>query len=198
MLRTPLSLLIVLLLGATTGAAQDGPSLGPDGEVGASLGLLPGVSSVTDRLVPVLGVSASLHLSPSLEVGGAGTMALRRVRVSPDDSPDRAELTLGYGGVLLRYHGPPGSGSNGWSAGVLLGGGTARVQSALVGQEVGTDNFFVVEPSISYRWYLRSALTASLTAGYRFTPGSDALPEVAAGQLQGLILQGGLRLLRHP
>lgn len=178
--------------------AQQGPSLGPDGEVGASLALRSGASMVADRFMPLLGLEGGLRLSESVEATAEGVLALRRIRVSPDDSPDRVELTLGYGGVGIRYHPGSGSGSNGLSLGALLGAGTARVRSALVDQEIGTDNFFVVEPSAAYQWYVRGPLIASLAVGYRFTPGSDPLPSLPAGEIQGTVFSAALRLVRSP
>jgi hypothetical protein len=192
----------LLLLAGTLGVpglqAQQGPSLGPDGAVGASLAVRPGASVIADRFVPLLGLEGGLRLSRSWEATAEGVLALRRIRVSPDDSPDRAELTLGYGGLGLRYHPGSGSGSNGLILGTLLGAGTARVSSALVNQEVGTDNFFVIEPSAAYQWYVRGPLIASIALGYRFTPGSDPLPSLPAGEIQGTVVSAAFRLVRNP
>lgn len=179
-------------------AQSEAPRLGPDGSVGAGLSLRPGASWAADRLIPTLGLSGSLHLSPNWAVAGEGVLTLGRIRVSADDSPDRTDVSLSYGGLAVRYHLPPGISSNGWSASLLLGAGTARVRSALVGQEVGTDNFFIIEPGLSYHRMFRPYLGASVAAGYRFTPGSDPLPGLEAGDLQGTVLSVGMSLIRNP
>lgn len=174
------------------------PTLGPDGTVGASLELRPAASRIADRLLPLLGVAGGVHLSPWVELAGEAVVALRRVRVSPDDSPDRSELTLGYGGVSLRYHLSPGSSASSWSGALLVGAGTARVRSTLVGQDVGTDNFFVVEPNVSYQRYFRPNVAGAVSGAYRFTPGFDPLPGLEAGSLRGFVLSLSVRFVRHP
>lgn len=191
-------LAIVLGLVAWDLSAQTQPALGSDGEVGAVFSLRSGVSTAADRVVPLLGMGFGLRLSSSFQLGGEGLMGLRTIRVSAEDSPDRSELTLGYGGVSLIYRFASDPGITGLHGGVLLGAGTARIRSSLADAEVGTDNFGIMEPFLEYRLRLRSPLGAAIGVGYRFTPGSDSLPGVPAGELSGPVLSIGLQLMRNP
>jgi hypothetical protein len=194
----PILLAVLLGLSAWELHAQSRPSLGPDGEVGAVLSIRPTVSTAADRYVPILGLGFGLRLSPGLQVGGEGLMVLRGVRVSRDDSPDRTDLRFGYGGLSIRLRPVASPDLAGWHAGLLLGAGTARIRSSLVGAEVGTENFGVVEPILEYRIGVRENIAISLAGGYRFTPGFDPLPGVEAGKLSGTTLSLVMHLVRDP
>ncbi len=179
-------------------SGQSVPGLGSDNEVGAIVSLRPAGSQVADRFMPMLGLGMALRLSSSLEIGGEGFLGLRRVGVSPQNSPEQSELAMGYGGLALRYGPGDASGLDGWRAGFLLGAGTARVRSRLVGAELDVDNFFVMEPSLEYRRGLGTILGIVVGGGYRITLGADPLPGVDSGDIQSFTLHLGLNLVRDP
>ncbi len=174
------------------------PRLGSDGEVGAVASVRPVGSRVGEHVMPLVALGFALRVSSSLEIGGEGLLGLGRVRVSADDSPDRAELGLGYGGVSIRYGPGSGKGVSGLHGAVLLGAGTARVHSTLINAELDADNFFVVEPSLEYRIGIGRGLAAAAGVGYRFTPGAAALPRVPQGATSGPALSLVLHLVRNP
>jgi hypothetical protein len=197
----------ILLLGAVLVApllpggqleGQLAPRLGVDGEVGAVASVRPVGSRVGQHVMPLLALGFALRVSPALEIGGEGLLGLRRVRVSADDSPDRAELGMGYGGVSIRYGPGSGNGVSGLHGAVLLGAGTARVHSTLINAELDADNFFVVEPSLEYRMGIGRGLAAAAGVGYRFTPGAAALPRVPHDATAGPTLSFVLHLVRNP
>lgn len=194
------ALWLCLLASAVPAASQPrlGPSLGAEREVGGFLMLRSGATRAAEGTLPLVGVGAGLRLSPSVEFGGEALFGVRPLRVSPKDSPDRAELSLGYGGAQLRVTSSGGLLVDRVSAGVLLAAGTARVRSSLIGEEVGTDNFAILEPSLGLRWRLYPALAIGVEGGYRLTLGSDALPWIEAGSLQGPTMTFSLLLVRDP
>lgn len=178
--------------------AQESPGLGSDGSVGAIVSVRPTASQVADHFMPLLGLGFALRLTPNVEIGGDGFFSLRSVRVSPDNSPDRSELALGYGGVFLRYGPGSESGNRGWNAGILAGTGTARIESALVDAELDADNFFVIEPSLEYRLPLTPRIGVAAGLSYRLTGGADPLPGVEASAIQGPSLSVAIQFIRDP
>lgn len=177
---------------------QLAPGLGAGGEVGAVASVRPVGSRVGEHLMPLLALGFALRVSPAVEIGGEGILGLQRVRVSADDSPDRTELGLGYGGVSIRYGPGSGNGVSGFHGAVLLGAGTARVHSTLVDAELDADNFFVIEPSLEYRARVGRGLAAGLGVGYRFTPGAAGLPRVPRDTTAGPTFSLVLHLVRNP
>lgn len=197
-LRLALLLLGALLVPTSHAMGQEPPSMGTGGEVGAIVSAGPTGSQVADHLMPMLGLGFHLRLTPGLEIGGDGFLSLRSVRISPDNSPDRAELALGYGGASIRFGLGGPSANSGWYAGLLAGAGTARIRSALVDAELDADNFFVIEPSLEYRIPLESRLGITAGVSYRFTAGADPLPGLDSGAIQGPALSLAIQAIRNP
>jgi hypothetical protein len=162
-----------------------------------AISLRPGASPVAGRTLPLVGIGGAVRLSPAMELGGEGVIGLGRLRVGDDDAPEPAELTLGYGGVILRYRLDAGA-SRGTTVGILLGAGTARLYSALVDAELGSENFFVVEPSLGYRFAFGSRLGGAAWGGYRLTPGAQPLPGMAADEYRGPVVSFSLSYVRDP
>jgi hypothetical protein len=198
-MRAP-RLLSFLLIACLTPAAlpAQGPGLGPASEVGWAGGVRLGALHAVDRIVPMGALSGVFRLSPRFEVGGEGVLALRSVRVSPDGSPDRSELSLGYGGLLLRYGLPPGNAARGIRPAALIGAGRARVESPLVETDIGSENFLLIEPSVEVFLPFAPRFRPTLNAGYRMVLGADDLPGVRPAQLRGVTLSLTLNLVRDP
>ena len=195
---TVAGVMIGLLLPAVSAFGQAPPSLGPDGEVGGAIWVRPALSSAVNSTLPVLGLGAALRLTPRFELGGEAVIGLHPVRVSPPASPDRSELSLGYAGVHLRVFATSGFLEDRLSGNLLAGAGTARIRSALVGTDVATDNFAVFEPSLSWRIRAPRGVQGSVGAGYRFTFGSDPLPGVDPGAIQGVVVSVAVILRWDP
>lgn len=198
MLRATVGLSALLVLACPPAAAQVVPGVGAEGEVGFAFSLRQGLTRAVGHTLPVLGLEGVLRLSPSFEAGGEGVLGLRRLPVSSGGSAGSAFVELGYGGLRLRHHTARQRSPQGWNVALLLGAGTARVLSALAETELGTDNFIVVEPSMAHSRSVGGSFVASLSAGYRFTPGADALPGVASGALRGAVASLELRLVMDP
>jgi hypothetical protein len=178
---------------------QGGPALGQGNEVGAALSLRPTLSHAAGEALSLLAIGAAIRVSPRVELGGEGVFGLNRVRVSPSGSPDHLDLTLGYGGLHLRYHAGGPAAPSGWSGGLLVGAGTGRVHSALANAEVGTENFAVLETSISHMWHIRHGIRGGISGAYRVVAALDPLPGMEEGEgLGGLSLSLVLHLLRDP
>jgi len=196
--RTVVGAMIALLLPTAPASGQTTPSLGPDGEVGGAIWVRPALSTAVNSTLPLLGLGAALRLSSRFELGGEGVMGLQHVEVSPATSPDRSELSFGYAGVHIRVFATSESLEDRLSGNLLVGAGTARIRSTLVGTEVATDNFAVFEPSLSYRFRGPRGVQGAVGAGYRFTLGSDPLPGVESGAIQGAVVSLAVILGRDP
>lgn len=189
---------LLVLVGAPPLTAQSGPALGPGNEVGAALSLRPAISHAAGKALSLLGVGAAIRVSPRMEVGGEGVFGFNQVRVSAFGSPDHLDLTLGYGGLHLRYHPDGLEGATGWSGGLLVGAGAARVHSALANAEVGSDNFAVIEASLSHLWRLGRGFRGGVAGAYRVVAALDPLPGMEDEGLSGLSLSLVLYLARDP
>jgi len=188
------------LAGAQAGAAQSSPSprLGPEGSVGAHVGASLGVGTLKGAISPQVGGRAGVDLLPWLRAGGEGTVVLNASRLVRDDSPHATELTLGYGGVFLDM-GRPSAGSSGpWSAGFLVGAGTARIRSPSLGSELDSRNFFLLEPSVARRLRLRGPLMAEGRLAYRLPLNAQPMVGVRPGDLRGGSVRITLFMVRSP
>ena len=195
-------LLVTVSLMVSTGAlaGQDPavPGLGPEGRVGAVVSLQATAMEVGDHVVPTVGLSLGIRVSGHLELAGEGAFGLRDVPVSSGEAQNRSELSLGYGGLSLRY----GPGARGTSAGpvghILLGAGTSRLVSPLVGAELNSDNFRILEAGVAHRFPLPGPSAVSVGAGYRFTTSTTELPSIGNGPMRGPFASLSIVLLRGP
>lgn len=197
----PLSLhLVGWLCSATSvvGQAPPSPRLGPEGNVGAHMGAFLGVGTLKGILSPQLGGRIGVDLSPWLRVGGEGTVVLDAPRVLPEDTPDATELSLGYGGVFLELSPASVGSANLWSAGILLGAGTARIRSARLGSELDSRNFFLAEPSVARHLRLRGPLVGETRLAYRIPLNARPPLGVRPADLRGASLRITLYLVRSP
>ena len=203
--QLPRILSLGLLLGgwlcsaaSIAGQAPPNPRLGPEGSVGALVGASLGVGMLKGTLSPQLGGRVGVDLLSWLRAGGEGTVVLNAPRVLRDESPDATELRLGYGGVFLELS-PTSVGSvSPWSAGILLGAGTARIRSASLGSELDSRNFFLAEPSVARHFRLRGPLVAETRLAYRLPLNARPLLGVRPADLRGGSLRLTLYLIRSP
>jgi hypothetical protein len=206
-IRAPIPRLVtcVLVLGGWMAGAQAGegqsspsPRLGPEGSVGAHVGASLGLGTLKGAVSPQVGGRAGVDLLPWLRAGGEGTVVLNASRLARDESPDGTELTLGYGGVFVEM-GRPSAGSAGpWSAGFVLGAGTARIRSPSLGSELDSRNFFLLEPSVARRLRLRGPLVAEGRLAYRLPLNAEPMVGVQAADLRGGSFRMTLFLVRSP
>ncbi len=180
--------------------AQDAgePRLGPEGRVGAVVGLRTTAMVVADHLVPMVGLGLGIRLSPHLELMGEGSVGLRDVPVSSAEAQTLSDLALGYGGLLLRYGPTSGGTEEGFNTHILLGAGTSRLRSPLVAAELNSDNFRILETGLEYRLSLPRSWIVAVGGGYRFTSATTELPAVEAGPMRGPYASLSLLLLRRP
>lgn len=205
----PLLCLLLTLSGTLCGAdalagqgADDdpAPSLGDDGAVAAELRLAPSVGAVHGSVAGLLRASAHLHLSDRLSVGGEAVLSLTRIRTTPPTSPDRSELSIRYGGIVVSLSRRGASTPDPWRVSLLLGTGTARVRSSLLDTEIGTDNFLIAEPTIERDLgpLGPTPLNVGLRASWRLPLGVESLPGVTPSDLRGFSLGISLGLRRDP
>jgi len=192
-------LLALGLLGSAFGiAGQETPSLGSEGEVGAAASLGLAMTWLGGRPLPMYAVAGTLRLTPTVELGGEGVSGLRSVRLAGGLAGDPAELTFGYGGVLLRWR-PAGDLPGVRIGGSLLAGaGTARVRSVPPGDTSASENHFVLEPRVNASIRAHDRLRVFSAAGYRIAFGAGALPGVGVSDLRGPTVILGAQLVVGP
>jgi len=181
-----------------TAAAQVAPSLGQDRQVGAAISVRSGVAWLSRRPLPILAVSGTLRLSTTVEVGGEGVIGLGAVRLSSKDPADRSELETSYGGALVRWR--PAGDALGvrWGWGLLLGAGSARIQSPLAEGPVLSENYFLIDPRFDLLVRQDRSLRFFAEAGYRIAFGADPLPGIRIAELRGPTLSLAAQYVRDP
>ncbi len=162
------------------------------------MALTLGAGTLKGTLSPQVGGRAGVDLLPWLQAGGEGVVVLDAPRVSRDEAPDRSELRLGYGGVFVEMGRPSLTARDPWSAGVLLGAGTARIRSPTLGSELDSRNFFLVEPSLSRSFRSVGPLRTGARVAYRLPLNPRPLVGVQPRDLRGLSLRLTLSLERAP
>ncbi|TVR60478.1 MAG: hypothetical protein EA422_14015 [Gemmatimonadales bacterium] len=198
-LRTALLVLAIMLLPGTTHAQQAvSAGLGTEREVGGVFSLRGTALEVAGHVVPMAGLGFGIRISPAMELAGEGSFALRAVPISPRAPSDRSELTLGYGGVVVRYGGRGDGGHSGVHAHLLAGAGTSRLRSPLVDAELNADNFYLLEAGMDYRFSLGAVPALAVGGGYRFSSATTELPTVRSGPMKGPFVSLSLLMLRAP
>ncbi len=193
--------LALLFVGAAPGLAlaQNGPSvtppsLGSEGRVGASVALGTGITGLRGREVGIVSADAHLQLTPAIRVGLQGVRLSQGVLATSTDSPDQSRVRLAYAGA----RGEVDTGWEGFHAGILLAGATARLKSSLLDQEIATRNFLMVEPQVRRTLLRVRGISAEAQAGYRIPLGAPSLPGVATADLRGPMLSVTGRWHRAP
>ena len=170
------------------------PGLGEDRWVGGIISVGAGTTVVAGAALGLVSARIQLQLSPSVRLGAEGITSLGGVRTSPDTSPDRSELRLGYGGVRADAN-PAGSP---WSGSLLLAAAVARVRSPLLEADLASRNFLLVEPGLQRSLGDLGPLRLRASALARFPLGSPSLPGVRSRDLLGATLGLNLEWIRAP
>ena len=192
------AVLALLIVGPAWLAGQSQPSLGEDGEVGATFSLRSGVTWVSDGALPIAAVSGTLRLSTTMELGGEAVLGLGAIRLSPKDAPDRSELDTGYGGLLVRWRPAGDLPGLRWGGGLLLGAGSARIRSPLATATIVSENYFLIEPRFNLLARQDRSIRFAAEAGYRITLGFDAQPGIRLTELRGPALSLAAQYVRDP
>jgi hypothetical protein len=140
-----------------------------------------------------LGGWAGLVFGEHWIVGGGGFALLEAVELGTSGSGSGFDLGMGYGGIQVRYRRSflP---SLAVETGALLGAGHAEVKEQIQGLEIGSDNFYVVEPEVSALYTIVPQIYLELAAGYRVVWGVEDLPRVSAQDLRAATASLSLRL----
>jgi hypothetical protein len=170
------------------------PGLGADGWVGSVVSAGGGATLLAGSPLGLASARVQLQLSPSVRIGAEGVVSMGGVRTSPDTSPDRSEVRLGYGG--LRTDIRPRGGS--WSGSLLLAAAVARVRSPLLQADLASRNFLLVEPGVHRSFGHLGPLRLGASATARLPLGSPSLPGIRSGDLFGGTLGLNLEWIRAP
>ena len=176
---------LILLSWPALVAGQEGTE-SSSAQVGLAGSVAVKVSSVDGEARAFFGGWAGLSIGDRVYLGGGGYAMSTPVDVAGSGPGTTLELGLGYGGVVVGYRLPLGEGPWWIGANALLGAGNAEVLDPIVGNEIGSDNFFVGEPEVSLGLQLHSHLNASVGAGYRFLAGVGDLAGLRARDLRAL------------
>ncbi len=135
----------------------------------------------------MLGGEASLHLSRHFSIGAAGGGLLVAVPLVASGSDLGTDLRMGYAGLLFAYESRTER-TVSVAGRLLLGAGHAEIRAVPVGNELGADNFLVLEPEILLRVRAVGPLHLGFAAGYRMVHGVQDLPTLGADDLEGASL----------
>jgi len=145
--------------------------------------------------VILLGGEAFLAIGERVRLGGFGYGTIQSANLVGGALPQ--DLRMGYGGVFLNAA-LSRTGPMDLDGELLLGAGNAQVHARPIGNQLGSDNFLVVEPRLGLEFPRRYRLRGTVELGYRFVAGVQDLPLVAAGDLRSWTLSvqvmlGGVR-----
>jgi len=126
---------------------------------------------------------AGLVFGGRLAVGGAGFALLRDVALVGPEAGIGFDLGMGYGGLYVAYWKELSPRVTG-QLGFLAGAGHAELTDRLIGREVGSDNFPVVEPDLSLFFTIHPGVHVGASIGYRMAWRVDNLATVSAKDLR--------------
>ncbi len=189
------AILVLLLTTALPGLlpAQAAPPSSDDGRAGAAAAVLVKAGSLAGSARLHLGGWVGLVLNDRISIGGVGYALTEMVELPGSEAGTGFDLGMGYGGLLAtlrssltpEFHG---------EIGLLLGAGNASLQDRLVGLELGSDNFFVAEPTLGLSRTLPHNLHLGLAVGYRQVVGLQDLPTVVGSDLNAFTGTLSIRL----
>jgi len=173
-------------------AAQElDPNAGADRAV-AQAAVMGGATGVQGNALALWGMRLALGLGSSVQMGGAGFVT---APVTYGATGPR-RLRMGYGGLEVEFPLPAVNDPN-LRMSILVGGGNADVSDAIVGTELGSDNFLVLEPRVAWGRALSGPWRGSLSLGYRRAFGVDDLPDSENADLSGITVLFALYILRR-
>jgi len=170
------------------------PSLGPEGWVQGAILAGGGVTTIRGTGVAVAHLAGQVALGPRLRIGAEAVLPLDGASLSAEGSSDGSALYLGYGGARVEVL----PGASHWTAGVLLGAGTARVRTPGSGSNLADRNFLVVEPGVRLSTGTLGPLRHGIALSGRIPLGSPALPGVRKGDLYGVSISLTTEWVRDP
>jgi hypothetical protein len=150
--------------------------------VGSTATLVAKAGTLADATRVHLGGWAGLVFGDHLILGGGGFALTDDVELPGSDGGSGFGLGMGYGGVMLKVRHPVPWNLTG-ELGVLVGAGNARVRDILGGGELGSSNFFLLEPEIAVFRRLHSLFHVGVSIGYRKAWGIEDLPRVSEGDM---------------
>lgn len=176
-----------------------GPSLAQVGEesperrVSATGGVVLKASQIAEEYRLHFGGWAGLLFADNFAIGGGGFALVNDVEIAGSEGDTGNNLSMGYGGLIIRYREPINGPITG-QVGLLLGAGHAEVRTQLAGVEVGSDNFLVSEGEIGVVYSLARDAHLGISLGYRLTAGVQDLPRVTASDINGFTGTLSLRI----
>jgi hypothetical protein len=177
---TGLLALALLLAGAPGAASAQAADARAHGRVEVSLSATP----ILESAEAMVGTAALLNLGGRLAFGVGGNLMLGTSVLESDGAAPDLELRMAYAGLLLQVR-VLGSARNSLALRGLVGAGNAKIRLPVVGSEVATDNFGVLEPEVVGTFTLMGPLQLGVGAGYRRVFGVGDLPTVAPTDLMG-------------
>jgi hypothetical protein len=124
----------------------------------------------------LLGGDARLELSEALSVGGAGWISSAAIPITGTNVGSDLALHVAHGGLLLEWR-LVESESGMVATRLMLGAGNAKVRLPVIGTEIATDNFGVLEPEITGERPLWSFLALRAQVAYRWVFDVEDLPQ---------------------
>ncbi len=128
--------------------------------------------------------TALFGLTPRISLGGSGTVLLGTRSMPGSARGTDQELRTAFGGLVVQLDAANSGDRHVWLR-VLAGAGNAKVDLALVGTQIASDNFGVLVPEIGASVRLSGPLRVGAALGYRAVLGVDDLPGLAPSDLRG-------------
>jgi hypothetical protein len=155
--------------------------------ISASIGGFLRGADILGSTSAMLGGEASLHFSGHWSIGTAGGALLNAVPVTESGADLGTDLRMGYGGVLFGYEARTRH-TVSLAGRLLLGAGHASIRAVPVGNELGADNFLVLEPEVVLWIRAAGPVHLGFSAGYRTVFGVQDLPTLVGDDLEGTSL----------
>jgi len=172
--------------------AQAGQDEATRTRAGAAAAVLLKGGAVAGSSRMMIGGWGGLVFGDHFLLAGGGLGLSKDVEIPGSGLSTGFDLGMGYGGVFLKYWEDLSGGFTA-GAGLFVGAGHAEVRGRLLGNELGADNFLVLEPEASLAYGLFRGISLEVAAGYRIATGVEDLPTVTESDFRALT---GTLLLR--
>ncbi|MHB1194144.1 MAG: hypothetical protein ACYC6F_13975 [Longimicrobiales bacterium] len=128
--------------------------------------------------------TALLGLTSRISLGGGGSVLLGTRSLPGSARGTDQELRTAFGGLVVQFDAARREDRHLWLR-VLAGAGNAKMDLALVGTQIASDNFGVLVPEVGVSVRLSGPLRVGAALGYRAVLGVDDLPGLAPSDLRG-------------
>lgn len=145
-----------------------------------------GATALHGSLAPIGSAGLLFALSERISIGGVGAFALNGTRLPGNSPAEDLELTVGWGGFAGEVRLAASGDRRLWLR-LVAGAGTARVDLALVGTRIGSDNFGVLVPELGGGLQVRGPIHLAAAFGYRLPIGVEDLPATSGEDLRGVV-----------